>query len=115
MIKKEAEKILKYKNLILEIQRMWKLEAKLKPVIIGGDWKHHKITQTIPKQRTGKARNEGTAKSSHIGHWTHTTESANIKVHNIRHGRNNITCRANCKYRTAATLYTLEGRFVSGI
>jgi hypothetical protein len=25
-----------------------------------------------------------------------------------------ITCSANCKYRTAATLYILEARFVSG-
>ena len=33
MIKKEAEKILKYKYLI-EIQRMWNVKAKMLPVII---------------------------------------------------------------------------------
>jgi len=38
-----------------------------------------------------------------------------VKVHNIFHLRNNITCSTNCKYRTAATLYTLETWFVSGI
>jgi len=27
-----------------------------------GDWKHFKITQTIPEQRTGKTRNKGTTK-----------------------------------------------------
>jgi hypothetical protein len=27
-------------------------------------------------------------------------------VQNIFHGRNNIKCSTNCKYRTAATLYT---------
>ena len=35
MIKKEAEKISKYKNLITEIQHMWNVKAKVIPVIIG--------------------------------------------------------------------------------
>ena len=63
------------------------------------------MTQTVPEQHTGKARNKGTTENSHIGHCTHTTESANVKVQNMFHGRNNITCSTNCKYRTAATLY----------
>jgi hypothetical protein len=33
VIKKEAEKILKYKDLILEIQRIWKVKATVIPVI----------------------------------------------------------------------------------
>jgi hypothetical protein len=43
----------------------------------------------------------------------HTTTE--IKVQNIFHGRNNITCSTNSKYSTAATLYTLDTWFVSGI
>ena len=42
VIKKEAEEILKYKELTIEIQRMWNVETKVIPVIIGA-------TRTISK------------------------------------------------------------------
>jgi len=35
VIKKEAEKILKYKDLKIEIQRMWNVKTKVTSVIIG--------------------------------------------------------------------------------
>jgi len=38
VIKKEAEKILKYKDLTTEIQRMWNVKTKVLPVIIGVTW-----------------------------------------------------------------------------
>jgi len=42
VIKKEADSILKYKDLTMEIQRMWNVKTKVKPVIIGA-------TETISK------------------------------------------------------------------
>jgi hypothetical protein len=35
VIKKEAKKILKYKDLTIEIQRMWKVKTRVTPVLIG--------------------------------------------------------------------------------
>jgi hypothetical protein len=35
VIKKEAEKILKYEDLTIKIQRMWNVKTKVIPVIIG--------------------------------------------------------------------------------
>ena len=54
-------------------------------------------------------------KNSHIVHCTQTAGSADAEVQNIFTVGNNITCSANCKYRTAATLYTVVTWFVSGM
>ena len=56
MIKKEAEKILKYEDLTVEIQLVWNVKTKLIPVIIRDDWNRFRITRTVPEQHTGKAR-----------------------------------------------------------
>jgi hypothetical protein len=114
VIKKEAEKILKYKNLTTESQCMWNVNAKVIPVIIEVTGTIT-ITWTIPEKHTRTPHNEGTAKNSHIGQCTHIAESANVKVQNIFHGQNNITCSKNCHYSTAAIVYTLETWFVSFI
>jgi len=71
------------------------------------DLNYLKITQTIPEQHNWKAQNRGITETNHIGHCTQTAGSADIKVENIFHGRNNIMCNTNCKYITVATLNTL--------
>ena len=78
------------------------------------DLKYLKITQTIPEQHIAKTRIREITETSHIGHCTQTAGSANVRIQNIFHGRNNITCNTNCKYRTVATLNTLQTRFISG-
>ena len=57
----------------------------------------------------GQVRSQGTKKKkNHTGHCAHTADSTNVKVQNTFHVRNNITGSRDCKYGTAATLYTLE-------
>jgi hypothetical protein len=53
VIKKEAEKILKYRDLTLEIQRMWKVKTRVIPVIIGANGTISKSFR-VHKQHTRK-------------------------------------------------------------
>jgi hypothetical protein len=53
VIKKEAEKILKYKDLTIEIQRMWNIK-KVDTSKNRGDWDHLKVIQKIREQHTRK-------------------------------------------------------------
>ena len=53
VIKKEAEKILKYKDLTVEIQRMWNVKTKVMPVIIGATGTISKSFRKLCVQRQG--------------------------------------------------------------
>jgi len=46
-----------------------------------GNWNYLTIMQTVPEQRTGEARHQGTRENSHIGHCTHTHARAHIYTH----------------------------------
>jgi len=54
VIKKEAEKILKYKDLTIEIQRMWNVKTKVIPVILGATGTISKSFRKIREQHTRK-------------------------------------------------------------
>ena len=80
MIKKEAEKILKYKDLTIETRRMWNVKTKVIPVIIGATGTISKSFRKYASNIPGKREVKGTTENSHIGHCTHTSESTNVKV-----------------------------------
>jgi len=114
LLKKEVDKILNYKYFIIEIQRVWKVKAKVISVITGAtetisDSLRQYLSNMQGKHEIKKIQKKPTYWVLH----TRTALSANVKVQNVFHGRNNITWSTDCEYRTAATLYTLETGVVS--
>ena len=55
VIKKEAGKILKYKDLTIEIQHMWTVKIKVYTSSNRGDWDYFKVIQKIREQNTRKS------------------------------------------------------------
>ena len=107
VITKEAKKILKYKYLITEIQRMWNVKAKVIAVIIGATGTISKSLRqylcNIPWMHEIK---ELGGEKKHTGHCKCTMECNNVKVQIIFLCEITLHVATNCKYRTAATLYT---------
>ena len=68
VIKKEAEKILKYKDLTTEIQRMWKVKTRVIPVIIGATGTISKSFRKYVSNISGNKELQKTAKlgTAHI-------------------------------------------------
>ena len=81
VIKKEVEKILKYKDLTIEIQRMWNVKTKAIPVIIGATEtisnSFRKYVSNIPGNHEVKELQKTAVLG---GHCTHTSESANVEI-----------------------------------
>jgi hypothetical protein len=67
VIKKEAEKILKYKDLTIEIQRMWNVKTKVIPVIIGATGTISKSFRKYASNVTGKHEVKELQKTAVLG------------------------------------------------
>jgi len=78
--KKETERIVKYKDLTIEIQRMWNVKAKVLPVIIGATGTISKLFRKYVSNIPGKHEVKELPKKSHTGHCTHTAESTDVNV-----------------------------------
>ena len=78
VIKKEAEKGLKYKDLTIEIQRMWNVKTKVIPVIIGATGAISKSFRKYVSNIPGNHEVKELQKTAIMGHCTHTLESANV-------------------------------------
>jgi len=115
VMKREAEKILKYKDLVIEIRCMWSVKAKVLPVITGAIGTISESVRQYLSNISGKREIKELQKTAILGTVHKLRGSADLKVQNIFCWRNNITCSTDCKYRTAATLYTVETWGVSGI
>jgi hypothetical protein len=76
VIQKEAEKKLKYKNLSIEIQRMWKMKYFVIPVIIGGHRNCEQKFTKISGNNTRTTLNRFPTKNCHARNITHHKESA---------------------------------------
>jgi len=77
LIKREVQKILKYKDRAVDVLKMWNVKRKSVPVITGATGT---ISQTTDERRTGRARNQGiTKRNSHTGHCTYSYISESTK------------------------------------
>jgi len=67
VIKKETEKILKYKDLTTEIQRMWNVKTKVIPVIIGATGNVSKLFRKYVNNMPGKHEVKKLQKTAILG------------------------------------------------
>jgi len=104
--KKEAEKILKYKDLTIEIQCMWNVKTKVLPVIVGATGTISKSFRKYVSNIPGKHEVKELQKTAILG-TTHTLRKLLIQKYNGFNTETNDISTMNSNNRTAATLYSL--------
>jgi len=110
----EAEKILKYKEVAIETQCMWSINAKAMSVIIGPAGTICDSFKVYLINMPGKHETKEQQKTA-ILHTAHVLRKVIMyEVQNIERVKY-ITCSPilNCNHRIALKLYTLETWFVS--
>jgi hypothetical protein len=83
VIKKEAKKVLKYKDLTIEIQHMWNVKTRVIPVIIGATGNISKSFRKYVSDIPGYHDVKVLQKTAILG-TAHTSESANVKEQKIQ-------------------------------
>jgi len=114
VIKKEAEKFLKYKDLTIEKQHMWNVRTKVIPVIIGATGTISKSVRKYVSNIPGNDEVKELQKTAILG-TAHVLRKLLTYIYNgINTGTSDIR-NTNSYIRIVATLYSLGKWFVSGI
>jgi len=114
VIKKEAEKILKYTDLTIEIQRMWNEKTKVIPVIIGATGTISKSFSKYVSNIPGNHEVKELQKTAILG-TAHILQKVLMQRYNaVNTGPSNIRTM-NSYIRIVATQCSLGTWFVSGI
>jgi hypothetical protein len=114
LIKKEAEKILKYKDLTIEIQRMRNVKTNVIPVLIGATGTISKSFRKYLSNIPGKHEVKELQKTAILG-TAHVLRKVLMDKCNRFNTGASVVCTVNSNNRMAATLYSLWTWFVSGI
>jgi hypothetical protein len=113
VIKKEAENIQKYKDLTIEIQRMWNVKTRVIPVIIGATGTISKSFRKYVSNIPGNHEVKELQKTTMLGtaHIRVLRKVLTSKYHRVNTGTS-YTGTINSNNRTAAILYSLGAWFV---
>ena len=106
MIKKEAEKILKHKDLTIEIQRMWNVKTKVIPVIIGATGTVSKSLRKYVSDISRKHEVKELQKTAILGTAHILRKVLMLKYNRFNTKTNNISTM-NSNKRIAATMYSV--------
>ena len=105
MIKKETEKILKYKDLTIEIQRMWNVKTKVILIIIGATGTISKLFRKYASNKPGKHDVKELQKTVILG-TAHILRKVLMQKYNRFNTGTNDISTMNSNKRFAATLYS---------
>jgi len=106
VIKKEVEKFLKYKDLTIEIQRMWNVKTKVMPVIIGATGTVSKSFRKYVSNIPGNHEVKELQKTAILGS-AHILRKVLTQKYNRFNTETNYISTMNSNNRIAATLYSL--------
>jgi hypothetical protein len=114
VIKKEATKILKCKDLTIEIQHLWNVKTNVIPVIIRATGSISQSFRKYLSNISGKHEIKELLNTA-ILDTAQILQKVQMKKYKRFNIANSVTCTMNCNYTIAATRYCLETWFVLGI